>query len=376
MPPATRESPEAVVRALRRPRELTLALDGRFDSHTTGGAWREAMAHIAGADPNDAVVVDASGVGYCDGCGLGLLLEIRRRRPDARIAGLRDETARLLARFSADDFAAKPKHAPADGFVAAVGRATAQTAADLVAQVAYVGELLLALFAAVRSPGKVRWRDAFSAADAAGVGAIPIIGLIGFLIGLILAFQSAIPLKQFGAEIFVANLVSISLVRELGPLMTAIIVAGRSGAAFAAEIGTMRVNEEVNALSTMGLSPVRFLVVPRVLAGILVMPLLSLFTDLAGLVGGAIVFRSLGFPLVTFVNQISTAVTWVDLSGAVFKSLVFGVIVAAIGCLRGLQVKTGASAVGRAATRAVVSGLVLIILTDGVFSVLFYVLGI
>lgn len=354
---------------------LELRLEGRLDSRTAGRAWRQTMSLVA-AEPTDARLrVDASGLDYCDGAGLGLLFELKRRFPHAELRGLAPDTEKLLAQFDPKDFAEPAAH-PTEGFVEYVGRATWLVATDMKAQVAFVGEMLLALVAAVAHPRRVRWRDTFAIADMAGVGAIPIIALIGFLIGLILAFQAAIPLKQFGADIFIADLVSISLVRELGPLMTAIIVAGRSGAAFAAEIGTMRVNEEVNALTTMGLSPVRFLVVPRVLAGLLVLPLLSIFTDLAGLVGGAVVFNSLGFPLVTYVSQISAAVSWVDLAGALFKSLVFGLLVAGIGCLRGLQVTSGASAVGRAATRAVVSGLVLIILTDGVFSVVFYVLGI
>lgn len=351
-----------------------LRVSGRLDARTTGRAWREAMALL----PEGAaagVVVDASRLDYCDGAGLGLLFELKRRFPGARVTGLDPAIEKLLAQFDPKDFAEKPAP-PSDSFVEFVGRASVDVGKDVVAQIAFVGEVLLSLLAAIRRPRSVRWRDTFAIADMAGVGAIPIIALIGFLIGLILAFQAAIPLKQFGADIFVADLVGISLVRELGPLMTAIIVAGRSGAAFAAEIGTMRVNEEVNALVTMGLSPVRFLVVPRVLAGVLVMPLLSLFTDLAGLVGGAVVFRSLGFPVVTYVNQLSLAVSWVDLVGALAKSVVFGLLVAGIGCLRGLQVKTGASAVGQAATRAVVSGLVLIILVDGLFSVVFYVLGI
>lgn len=354
--------------------ETVLRVEGRLDSVTTGRAWRETM-ELLESETAGRVAVDASKLGYCDGAGLSLLFELKRRFPSARVTGLDPAVEKLLAEFDPKDFAEKPV-LPGDSFVEYVGRASVQVALDMKAQISFVGEFLFALGAALRRPRSVRWRDTFAIADLAGVGAIPIIALIGFLIGLILAFQAAIPLKQFGADIFVADLVGISLVRELGPLMTAIIVAGRSGAAFAAEIGTMRVNEEVNALTTMGLSPVRFLVVPRVLAGVLVMPLLSLFTDLAGLAGGAVVFRSLGFPLVTYVNQLSLAVSWGDLVGALGKSLVFGVLVAGIGCLRGLQVKTGASAVGQAATRAVVSGLVLIILTDGLFSVVFYVLGI
>ena len=191
-----------------------------------------------------------------------------------------------------------------------------------------------------------------------------------------MAFQSAIPMRQFGADIYVANLIGLSMVRELGPLLTAIILAGRSGSAFAAELGTMKVSEELDALKTMGLEPVRFLVVPRVIAAVTMTPLLAIWTGLFGLIGGAVVMLSLGFPLVTFVNQVQSAVSTGDLLGGIGKAFVFGIVVAAVGCLRGLQTKSGASAVGESTTRAVVSGLVLITVVDGVFAVVFYALGI
>jgi phospholipid/cholesterol/gamma-HCH transport system permease protein len=158
--------------------------------------------------------------------------------------------------------------------------------------------------------------------------------------------------------------------------MTAIVLAGRSGSAFAAELGTMKVREELDALKTMGLEPVPFLVAPRVIAAVLMTPLLTIFADLVGLIGGAVVLLSLGFPLITFWNQIQLAVGHGDLLGGLAKSFVFGILVAAIGCLRGLQTQTGAAAVGESTTRAVVSGIILIVIADGVFSVIYYYLGI
>jgi phospholipid/cholesterol/gamma-HCH transport system permease protein len=163
--------------------------------------------------------------------------------------------------------------------------------------------------------------------------------------------------------------------RELGPLMAAILLTARSGSAFAAELGTMKVNEEIDALSTMGLEPVRFLVVPRVLAALLVVPVLTMVMSLAGLVGGAVVFTSFGYPLVTFVSRVLDAASVSDLAGGLVKSLFLGVIVAAVGCLRGIRTGTGAGAVGQSATSAVVSGIILIALAEGVFAVLFYVMG-
>jgi phospholipid/cholesterol/gamma-HCH transport system permease protein len=213
-------------------------------------------------------------------------------------------------------------------------------------------------------------------ADRAGIGAVGIITLVGFLLGLILAFQGAIPMQRFGAQIFVADLIGVSMLRELGPLMASILLTARSGSAFAAEIGTMKVNEEIDALSTMGLEPVRFLVVPRVLAALGVVPALAMLTSLSGLVGGAVVFRSLGFPLVVYIDRIRDFVTVGDVLGGLFKALAFGVIVAAVGCQRGLQTGQGAGAVGAATTSSVVSAIVLIAIVDGIFAVAFYILGI
>jgi phospholipid/cholesterol/gamma-HCH transport system permease protein len=194
--------------------------------------------------------------------------------------------------------------------------------------------------------------------------------------GLIMAFQAAIPLGQFGAQVFVANLIGLAVLRELGPLMTAIVLAGRSGSAFAAELGTMKIREELDALRTMGLEPVRFLVVPRVLAAVFMTPLLTVFANLVGVMGGSVVLLSLGFPLITFFNQVQSAVTYTDLIGGLVKSFAFGILVGAIGCLRGLQTTTGPTAVGESTTRAVVSGIVLIVVADGIFSVVYYYLGI
>ena len=227
---------------------------------------------------------------------------------------------------------------------------------------------------AARHPSAIRWRDTLLIAEEVGVNALPIVALLSFLVGVIMAFQAAVALRQFGAEIFVANMIGLSVLREMGPLMTAIILAGRSGSAFAAEIGTMKVREEIDALKTMGLEPVRFLVVPRVLAAVVMTPVLTVFADLLGVMGGSVVMLSLGFPLITFFNQLQFAVSYGSLVGGLVKAFVFGILIAAIGCLRGLQTQTGASAVGLSTTHAVVSGIILIVITDGIFSVIYYYL--
>jgi len=358
---------------------LVLSLTGALDASSTGQAWRNAV-HLIDVHQPRRLIVDASQLTYCDGAGVALLLELRRHQQSRRltyeIQALDPAYQALLELYGRWEAQRPEPLAPAESPIEQIGRATAGIWHDVVVLIAFVGQLFLALTRAIRQPGLVRWRDAFVTAELAGVNAVPIISLLGFLLGLIMAFQSAIPMRQFGADIYVANLIGLSMLRELGPLLTAIILAGRSGSAFAAELGTMKVSEEIDALTTMGLEPVGFLVVPRVIAAVAMTPLLSVFAGLLGLIGGAVVMRSLGFPLVTYIIQVKSAVTVGDLLGGLGKSFVFGIVVAAIGCLRGLQTKSGAGAVGESTTRAVVSGLVLITIVDGIFAVIFYCLGI
>ena len=358
---------------------LTLLLTGRLDANTTGRLWREAQ-HIFEQSKPIRVVIDASEVSYCDGAGVAFIVKLQqyqaRTGGDVTIHGLQEEFRRLLGIYGQISIDPPPgRRREPLSVVEQVGHAALGVWQDVQTLLIFVGELTVTLLRAARHPRLVRWSDAWLTAERVGVDALPIITLIGFLLGLILAFQSAIPMRRFGAEIFVANLIGVSMLREMGPLITAIILAGRSGSAFAAELGTMKVREEIDALTTMGLEPVRFLVVPRVLAAVTMTPFLAVFANLFGLIGGAVVMRSLGFPLVSYVNQIVSAVTVGDLLGGLFKSLVYGIVVAGIGCLRGLQTTTGASAVGQSTTSAVVSGIVLIAIVDGVFAVVFYALG-
>ena len=359
---------------------VTITIVGRLDSASTSSIWQKAMDALEEAS-SKSVVVDTAGVDYCDGTGIGLLVELTLRQRKAggelEITGLRTEFQRLMDMFDPAEFEktqiVKPYKArlPEE-----VGRAAFTIWDNIRSQITFLGELIVALVSAVVNPRRVRWKDAFLIAETGGVNALPIIALISFLIGLIMAFQAAIPMRQFGAEIFVADLISLSTLRELGPLMTAIVMAGRTSAAFAAELGTMKVNEEIDAMSTMGLDPVRFLVVTRVLAILIMMPLLTIFANLLGIIGGSVVLLSLGYPLVTYVDRIIISASYGDLLGGLVKSLAFGLIVAGIGCSRGLQTKTGASAVGVSTTKAVVSGFILIIITDGIFSVVYFYLGI
>ncbi len=359
---------------------LRLKLTGRLDAAATGAVWKQAQKVLA-QRPSPHLLIDASEISTCDSAGIGLLVELGRRQLQAghryEITGLSEENQKLLNLFDPADFMdAKPEEPQCCSLPIEIGKASLSFWNHLITLVAFIGELVVALFAAMRHPRKVRWKDAFLIFERAGINALPIITLISFLVGLIMAFQSAIPMRQFGAEIYVANLISLSMLRELGPLMTAIILAGRSGSAFAAELGTMKVNEEIDALTTMGLDPVRFLVVTRLLAALAATPLLTIFAGMVGVIGGSVVLLTMGYPLITYINQVLSAVDITDLLSGLAKTFVFGILIAGIGCLQGLTTRGGASGVGDSATKAVVTGIILIVVTDGIFAVVYYYLGI
>jgi phospholipid/cholesterol/gamma-HCH transport system permease protein len=296
---------------------------------------------------------------------------------NAKMVGLRP----LFGRFFdlsglADPTAAQLGEVRKLSSVTQIGIAAADVLADLRQLIAFTGELTATLFWAVRHPWRVRVRDTLRVAEKAGANALPVVCLLGLLIGVILAFQTATPLARFGAQPLIPTIVSIAVIREMGPLITAVILAGRSGSAFAAEIGTMQVTEELSALKTLGLDPVRFLVVPRVLAALLVTPLLTVFNMLMSIFGAYLIMASLGYSLRFYVDQISGVITCADFIGGVAKSFVFALIVAGIGCLRGIQTRSGPGAVGDSTTRAVVAGIVLTIGADAIIGVVYYYLGI
>ncbi|HEX4586100.1 MAG TPA: MlaE family lipid ABC transporter permease subunit [Burkholderiaceae bacterium] len=371
----------AAVEFRRGPGESVVALTGALDARSLPPIWPGARAAVIenGAAP---LRVDAAGVTYCDGSGIAFLLDLLREgsRHGSRITitNLAPRFAELLGQFDGanlDDEVA-PTRAPRLRMTEQLGRALLQLAADLRRQGKYVRRVTVCLFYELRHPLRVRWKEVVGVAEQMGVNGLPVVTLIAFLMGVILAYQSAVPMRQFGAQIFVANLIGLSLLRELAPLMTAIVLAGRTGAAFAAEIGTMKVNEEIDALTTMALDPVRFLVVPRLIATLSVTPLLTIYAGVVGLIGGGLVMITFDIPLVTYFRQIVSVVSIGDFTGGLFKSAVFAYLVVAVGCLRGLETQGGPRAVGQAATRAVVSGIVLIVVFDGIFAVIFNLLGI
>jgi phospholipid/cholesterol/gamma-HCH transport system permease protein len=359
-------------------KELVLTITGSLNARTVSRLWQAAEKKLAGEKVNN-LIIDATEIEYLDMSGQAFLLHftslMERGGKKSVVKGLRRDLMRMFEQLSCFDCLERPVY-PRRSVIEELGRATIKLGNDAKAFFTFVGQFVSAFSYSLIRPGTIRWRDVFLHVENVGAKAVLIVSLIGFLMGLIISFQSAMPLRMFGAEIFVARLLGLSMVRELGPLVTAIIMAGRTGSSFAAEIGTMKINEEINALTTMGLNPVKFLVVPRMFAAMLVMPFLTMFFILFSLIGGAIVMLSLGFPLITYINQITMSLSMADFAGGLFKAVVFSLLVAWIGCVRGLQTTTGARAVGLSTTSAVVSGIVLIAVMDGVFAVTFYVLGI
>jgi len=258
-----------------------------------------------------------------------------------------------------------------------IGSTAIRAAGSLTEMLSFLGEMTISSVRLFGMKARYRASDLFLLIQQCGAQALPIVTLISFLVGVILAFVGAVQLKQFGAQIYVADLVGIAMMREMGAMMTGIIMAGRTGAAFAAQLGTMKVTQEVDALTTAGFSPLEFLVLPRVIALILMMPLLCLYSDFVGVLGGAVIgVGMLDLSWITYFQETVNAITLTDILGGVFKSSIYGVLIALSGCLRGLQCGNSSSAVGDAATSAVVTGIVAIVVACGSFAVIFYILGI
>ncbi len=361
--------------------EKRVRIGGRL-SITNAHRVHEDLGHALARSPHRRLVIDLTGLAYIDGAGAAILVETERSCRQGGIEfdliGLRGDVEGLLSLVDRKKLselkkivAPKPISVPVE-----IGEKTLDMLADVRKMFVFVGDATLALTHAALHPGSVRWRDTLYYMERAGADALPIVGLISLLMGMILGFQAVLQLSQFGANIFCADLVGLSVLRELGPLMTCILVAGRSGSAFAAEIGTMKVSEEVDALATMGFDPVRFLVVPKVIALVLMVPLLTLYADFLGLVGGMIVGTTQGgVTLSAYIAQSYEAIGLWDISQGLIKCTVFAMIIALVGCMRGFQVRGGAASVGQYTTSAVVTGIFLIIVADAVFTVLFTYFG-
>jgi phospholipid/cholesterol/gamma-HCH transport system permease protein len=353
------------------------------------GVWRKADAlpdptdvwrEIEAGPPVHRLTFEASGVTEWDSglvtFAVKLLEEARARGVESDRAGLPEGAQRLLHLAEAVPERETRRAQERPPWLARIGAWATSAWAGTASGLAFLGEGILAFGALLRGRARFRMSDLLVVIQDCGPRALGIVGLISFLIGLILGFVGAVQLEQFGASIFVANLVAIAMTREIGCIMTSIVMAGRTGAAFAAQLGTMNTNQEIDALSTMGISPTEFLVLPRMLALILMMPLLTVYADFVGIVGGAVVgIGMLGLGSTEYFEQTRAAVNLTSFFVGVSKSVVFGILVALVGCLRGMQSGRSAAAVGEAATSAVVTSIVLIIVMDGVFAVMLNVLG-
>ncbi len=359
-----------------------LELAGSLDADgiaVLGRGVTEAARRARGRD----LVLDLSAVQRCDTAGATLIAAADDAHGAAvALRGASPGALMLIARVraleptvvTAEQARLSPAVLPGLGGVAVA--TVGGVARAGLGGVTYLGDIAIA---SARLPGRrrmLRLGELATLMQQAGSRALPLVAFVGLLLGLIMAFQSSIPLRRYGGEIYVVNLVAQSVLRELGPVVAAIVLAGRTGSAFAAELGTMSINSEIAALTTIGADPVTMLVLPRLVAAVLVMPALTLGLELAALVGMAIVMRGLGFPLVAVIHQLGMTTHLTDLFGGLFKACVFGLAVAAIGCRAGLAAGSGPRAVGVAAPGAVVGGLVACMLLDALFAALYYRIGV
>jgi len=321
------------------------------------------------------VIVSLDNVTYFDEYGALVLSELKKllayRNANLTISDPKKWLGKdpSLVYFDAFDKISSEKSSSGNFFVR-IGDAILSRLFNIKYFTSFLGSVILSFYYVLKHPRAIRFNDTITCMEKTGVNAVPIVALISFLLGLVMAFMSSLQLKQFGANIYVASLVSIAMVSELGPIMTAIIVAGRSGSAFAAEIGTMKISEEVDALFIMGFNPTTFLAVPRVLASLIVVPILTLFSDLFAILGGLVIgVLALDLTFNSYITQTVKTLSVFEVVWGLSKSMVFAVIIAWIGCLRGFQTRGGADAVGNSATSAVVTSIFLIILFDSFFAV-------
>ncbi|MBU3078321.1 ABC transporter permease [Sphingomonas quercus] len=322
--------------------------------------------------------VDLSGVERMDTVGAWMIHRLVRDH-DVRVEGASKDAQRLLEQVGKLDspLQMRPEATPSFFRVTGqIGAAAVQAGRTLHGLLGFFGDIVISTFGMLTHPERIRWRAISRQFEVVGVEALGIIGLMSFLIGVVIAQQGAVQLRQFGAEVFAINLIGRITLRELGVLMTAIMVAGRSGSAFAAQIGSMKLAEEVDAMRTIGVSPMEALVMPRVIATVILMPLLGFYSSLIAIVGGGLFsWLSLDIPPITFVSRIREVVPITDLWVGLLKAPVFGVIIAMAGCFQGMQVEGNAEQVGLRTTAAVVQSIFLVIVLDAFFAVFYSAIG-
>jgi len=362
---------------------LVLACSGAWQTRRLAAVERT-LAKLAPPADCRRATLELAGIEQLDTAGAWLLHRTQKGLTAAglavELAGTDAKDQRLLATITANDRPPPPKppRVPAViAFVAKVGETLIGVAANSRDLVNFLGHTIIVLGYSLARPWRIRWRAVAAHMETSGVTALLIVGLISFLIGIVLAYQGAAQLERFGAQIFTVNIVGIGVLREMAILLTAIIVAGRSGSAYTAQIGAMQVNEEVDALKTLGLDPMEILVVPRIIALSLVLPLLAFYADIMGLLGGAMMASAaLDISIGQFITQLRTAVTGNDLFVGLVKAPVFAFIIATVGCFEGFRVERSAESVGHATTRSVVESIFLVIVLDATLSIFFQVVGI
>jgi phospholipid/cholesterol/gamma-HCH transport system permease protein len=340
---------------------------------------RTDLTSLIESQPLKNVVLDLAGIEYLDSSGAAILVEVfwlcDRLHNSLKLANVPDRVRRFLDLVDFEQLKIAGILEPLDepNVVEQIGEGAQRFYSNARDIFIFIGAVTVAMVQDLRRPSTLKWDGFWKLLEKSGADAVPISLILSFLMGAILAFQAAIQLRKFGANIFVADLVSVAICLEMGPLMTSMIVSGRSGAAFAAQIGTMQVTEEVDALRVMGIDPIRYLVCPRILAVALVLPCLTLFADLVGVLGGALVASfSLDITPTAYFNQVKKVLEVSDVLKGLTKSFIFGIEIALIGCLRGFQVRGGAESVGKATTSAVVTSIFVLTITDAIFSALFH----
>ncbi|MES1982493.1 MAG: ABC transporter permease [Pseudomonadota bacterium] len=324
-----------------------------------------------------SISVDGARIDALDTVGVWLLqsmLQRLRTHGAVEMRGWQPQYTKLLD-LVAQNPVSPPPELPRPSMLARLGETVAEGLEQFYALLSFTGECTLTLLTAIRHPARLRWRPLLQNIHSAGFNALPIVGLLSLLLGIVVAYQSAEQLRRYGANIYVVDLVGLSMLREFAPLMTAIIVAGRSGSAYAAQIGTMQVNEEIDALRTLGIPPLELLVLPKILGLLIAMPLLTVFADVLGIFGGMVMARAqLDVGYMEFLDRLVNAVDIPAYLIGIGKAPVFAIIIAMIGCFQGFRTSGGADSVGRQTTRSVVQAIFLVILADSLFSVVFSIL--
>jgi phospholipid/cholesterol/gamma-HCH transport system permease protein len=354
--------------------EITFSVEGRIALDNIGVVMPAIRGLVDEMAPS-RLIVDLSLLQYLDSAGALVLVELENRARAAsmpfRYANLSQETEDIMALLDRNAISRGPMITArgAPGFIEEVGDAAFLLFRDFVVFMTFLGDLISSVVYSLTHPRSIRWEDVFFYMKRAGVDGLPIVGLINLLLGFVIAIMAAEQLSQYEFNVYLGSLVAIAMVKEFGPIMTAILVAGRSGSAFAAEIGTMKVNEEVDALVTMGFDPIRFLAIPKVLAMIIVVPVLTLYADFLGIAGGLIVGSTdLGLAPYTYFHEIPGSITIFDVLTSLVKAAVFALIISGIGCQRGFQARGGAEAVGKTTTSAAVTSIFFIIIIDSAFA--------